>query len=44
MSIGPRFTAYHGQGLCHRVQNLEIAVFGKAEPCTYTEEKDNKNQ
>jgi hypothetical protein len=44
MSLGPRFTAIHGQGLCHRVQNLETAVFGKAEPCTYIEEEGSKNQ
>lgn len=44
MSVGPRFTAFHGQGLCYRVQNLETITIGKAEPCTYIEEGGGSNK
>lgn len=44
MGVGPRFTAFHGQGLCQRVQKLETAILGKSEPCTYVQEGESNNK
>lgn len=39
VAVGPRFTAYNGQELCVRIQELEKRLIGYAKPCNYGETK-----